>query len=94
MSSGPYGAMITLALGIGSSLPSIVVGTRPRKSSSWRESTSDLLSYQLPAWLASRVPDCDMFYCGELVVWSSVGAPEVRNFVKTHPQFEEMNVRG
>lgn len=57
-----YGAMMTLALVMGSSLPSIVVGTLSRNSSSWRERTSALPSYQLPAWVASRVPDCGILW--------------------------------
>lgn len=52
--------MMTRALGMGGALPSMVAGTRSRKSSSWRERTSALSSYQLPAWVASRVPDCGM----------------------------------
>jgi len=51
-----YGAMITLAPGMGRLLSSSVSGTRPRNSSSCRESSDGSSSYQEPAWLASRVP--------------------------------------
>lgn len=54
------GAMMTLDLGMGSCLPSTVVGTFSRNPSSWRDRTSGLPSYQLPAWVASRVPCCGM----------------------------------
>lgn len=64
--------MMTLALVIGSSLPSTVVGTFSRNSSSWRESTSALPSYQLPAWVASRVLDCGMFWMWFEEDWSIV----------------------
>lgn len=55
-----YGAIIILALVIGNSLPSTVVGTLSRNSSSWRDRISALPSYQLSAWVASRTPDCGM----------------------------------
>lgn len=60
---GTYGAMMTLDFGMGSSLPSMVVGTFSRNPSSWRDKTSGLLSYQLPACVASRVPRCGMMRC-------------------------------
>lgn len=52
--------MMTLDLGMGSCLPSIVAGTFSRNPSSWPDKTLGLLSYQLPAWVASRVPCCGM----------------------------------
>lgn len=55
-----YGAMMTLAFDMGNSFPSMVVGTLLRLSSSWRDRTSGLSSYQLPAWVASRLPDSDI----------------------------------
>lgn len=55
--------MMTLDLGTGSCLPSIVEGTFSRNPSSWRDKTSGLLSYQLPAWVASRDPCCGMMRC-------------------------------
>lgn len=58
-----YGAMTTLALDMGSSFPSMLVGTLLRKSSSWRERMSGLSSYQLPACVASRFPDSDIVLC-------------------------------
>lgn len=58
--AGTYGAMMTLDLGMGSCLPSIVAGTFSRNPSSWPDKTLGLLSYQLPAWVASRVPCCGM----------------------------------
>lgn len=51
---------MTRDLGMGSCLPSIVEGTFSRNPSSWRDKTSGLLSYQLPAWVASRDPRCGM----------------------------------
>lgn len=55
---GTYGAMMTLDLVMGNCLPSTVAGTFSRNPSSWRDKTSGLPSYQLPAWVASRVPCC------------------------------------
>lgn len=68
-----YGAIMTLAFDMGSSLPLMVAGTLLRLSSSWRERTSGLSSYQLPAWVASRVPDSDM---APLMEWAPVQTNE------------------
>lgn len=61
---GAYGAMMTLALEMGSSFPSTVVGTLSRYSSSAFDRTAGLPSYQLPAWVASRVPFWGMVLSG------------------------------
>lgn len=62
--------MMTLDLGMGSCLPSIVEGTFSRNPSSCRDKTSGLLSYQLPAWVASRDPRCGMTTKCTLVCFS------------------------
>ena len=69
-----YGAMMTLALGMGTSLPLMVLGTSASQPSSWPDRVPGLPSYQLWAWVASRVPFCrDMMMCfqrtREVFVW-------------------------
>lgn len=50
-----YGAMITLAPGIGSCFPSIVEGTSASQESRDEERVVGEEEYQDPAWLAVRV---------------------------------------
>lgn len=50
-----HGAMMILAPGTGSSLPSIEAGTWASQSSSSEESVEALEEYHEPAWLATRV---------------------------------------
>lgn len=69
--------MMTLDLGMGSCLPSIAGGTFSRKPSSWRDNTSGLPSYQLPAWVASRVPRCGMVKVGGAVRSSPSPSPSL-----------------